>query len=342
MGDNDDGNFEFVSELNAGGGGTYDEVIDEEFTLQDELSSLRKKAKNKRKFEKLKRSNDESDGKGSESDEDINEGSDNELNVQSLIRDLHKRTKCLQRQQQLLLFNHFQTKDKETGNARISLVADQFIMPPPSSSLAAIKTDENDRSTSLLIHSIGSHISDYKVRFKTVYEEMGCPHVIVCCISATRANNVIKSLSKTFKCPIAKLFSKHFTVEEQRKMLASRHYPICVGTPNRLSKLLELGSLCMTEHTSLLVMDGYKDPKTFTVMSLNGVKEDLFNMIEKYAVSEFSHLKLAVVPATLNESERQSQSRENGNSSSNKGGKKTEHNLSNKSNKKRKQIKNDK
>ena len=138
MGDNDDGNFEFVSELNAGGGGTYDEVIDEEFTLQDELSSLRKKAKNKRKFEKLKRSNDESDGKGSESDEDINEGSDNELDVQSLIRDLHKRTKCLQRQQQLLLFNHFQTKDKETGNPRISLVADQFIMPPPSASLAAI------------------------------------------------------------------------------------------------------------------------------------------------------------------------------------------------------------
>lgn len=157
---------------------------------------------------------------------------------------------------------------------------------------------------------------------------MGCPHVIVCCISATRANNVIKSLSKTFKCPIAKLFSKHFTVEEQRKMLASRHYPICVGTPNRLNKLLELGSLCLSKHTSLLVIDGYKDPKTFTAMSLNGVKEDLFVLIEKYAVTEFEHLKLAVVPATADENDNDNgkeSSKESNKSSPNKGGGKGQH-----------------
>lgn len=48
------------------------------------------------------------------------------------------------------------------------------------------------------------------------------------------------------KCKIAKLFAKHFKVQEQIELLSKQYFPVAVGTPNRLSKLVELGALSLS------------------------------------------------------------------------------------------------
>lgn len=48
------------------------------------------------------------------------------------------------------------------------------------------------------------------------------------------------------KCKIAKLFAKHFKVQDQIDLLSKQYFPVAVGTPNRLSKLIELGALSLS------------------------------------------------------------------------------------------------
>ena len=48
------------------------------------------------------------------------------------------------------------------------------------------------------------------------------------------------------KCKIAKLFAKHFKVQDQIDLLSKQYFPVAVGTPNRLSKLVELGALSLS------------------------------------------------------------------------------------------------
>lgn len=42
-------------------------------------------------------------------------------------------------------------------------------------------------------------------------------------------------------CRIAKLFAKHFKIEEQEAFLRKEQARIVVGTPNRLEKLIDTG-----------------------------------------------------------------------------------------------------
>lgn len=59
---------------------------------------------------------------------------------------------------------------------------------------------------------------------------------------------------------MAKLFAKHFKIEEQSKDLQSRCVNIATGTPHRLSKLVECGSLRL-DRLKLLVLDAALDAK---------------------------------------------------------------------------------
>mmetsp|Transcript_25660 Transcript_25660/g.43794 ORF Transcript_25660/g.43794 Transcript_25660/m.43794 type:complete len:384 (+) Transcript_25660:223-1374(+) len=87
------------------------------------------------------------------------------------------------------------------------------------------------------------------------------PMILVVTLSARRSVELMKQLSNTFKLPIAKLFAKHMSVEDQVGLLKDgvggkgggggnkgggggnnkkrgRHYSLAVGTPGRLLKLL--------------------------------------------------------------------------------------------------------
>jgi hypothetical protein len=124
---------------------------------------------------------------------------------------------------------------------------------------------------------------------------VGAPTVVVICAAAKRAADVINLISKDIKCKIGKLFAKHFKVQDQVTALQQGHFPIVVGTPNRLSKLMELGALTLSE-TRLILVDLEMDAKAFSVLTLPEVCEDFYQLLCAPAVvQELCHLQFSLI-----------------------------------------------
>ena len=129
-------------------------------------------------------------------------------------------------------------------------------------------------------------------------EDRGSPVVLVICASAHRSTDIINSMSQGLKCKIAKLFAKHFKVEEQVDVLSKQTFPVAVGTPNRLAKLVELGALSLSR-TQLILVDDFIDEKQLTILTMPIVRDDFYNFLYKYVLSELSHIKLTLVKGSL-------------------------------------------
>eukprot|EP01132_Coremiostelium_polycephalum_P004811 gene4811-5997_t len=89
----------------------------------------------------------------------------------------------------------------------------------------------------------------------------GAPLVVIVTCSATRAigiSKIINDIAHTVK--VGLYFAKHKKVEEQAELLNKFPVRIIVGTPNRLQKLVENGSLKLKGST-LLNSDKVKDEK---------------------------------------------------------------------------------
>ena len=128
---------------------------------------------------------------------------------------------------------------------------------------------------------------------KSVSDVNGCPLVIIVSISAIRCSEICQIISSQIHCKIAKLFAKHIKIPEQIEMLNNSRYPIAIGTPNRLCKLLEYGALQLVK-TKLLIIDTFADKKDFTVVTLPGVSNDFTLFMEKY-IATYPEVKLCCV-----------------------------------------------
>ena len=120
---------------------------------------------------------------------------------------------------------------------------------------------------------------------------IGCPRCVVISMSALRCCALVQKLRENgAPTPVAKLFSKHMKISDQKKLLATTAFDIVIGTPNRLAKLLsgidtdaskkedvlENGSALSLSNCELLVIDAtYKDAKKFSILSLKDVTNDL-------------------------------------------------------------------
>eukprot|EP01114_Cavostelium_apophysatum_P023886 TRINITY_DN9149_c0_g1_i1.p1 TRINITY_DN9149_c0_g1~~TRINITY_DN9149_c0_g1_i1.p1 ORF type:complete len:281 (-),score=46.06 TRINITY_DN9149_c0_g1_i1:544-1386(-) len=84
----------------------------------------------------------------------------------------------------------------------------------------------------------------------------GAPSLIILVISADRGETLCRSLSSWgFKVPIAKLWAKgQGKPQQQAATLKSKPVNIVVGTPNRISKLIELEALSLS-HLKYVVFD---------------------------------------------------------------------------------------
>lgn len=111
------------------------------------------------------------------------------------------------------------------------------------------------------------------------------PMVIIVCSSALRAVAVLKEIS-SLNLRVAKLFAKHMNVDDQVNMLASNSYPIGVGTPNRLLKLIQTDgederSALSLDFTELVLIDCQEDKKNFTVCTMNDTAPDMMKLIKE-------------------------------------------------------------
>ncbi len=100
-----------------------------------------------------------------------------------------------------------------------------------------------------------------------------------------RANDLAKELRVRLPNQrTAKLFAKHLKVKEQADTLQKEFNALVVGTPNRLSKLLECGALSLG-NARLLVLDAsFKDTKEFTLLTLPGVAKDVALLMKEHVL----------------------------------------------------------
>ncbi|KAK4682766.1 Protein cms1 [Podospora pseudoanserina] len=84
----------------------------------------------------------------------------------------------------------------------------------------------------------------------------GAPHTLVVSAAGLRAADTVRAL-RTFQKKgntVAKLFAKHFKVEEQVAFLQKNRSGMAVGTPQRLIDLIENGALA-TSHLKRIIVD---------------------------------------------------------------------------------------
>lgn len=136
-------------------------------------------------------------------------------------------------------------------------------------------------------------LPQFQHEMNVIPPEKGCPSVIIVCSSAIRSVAVIHSISKIFSCKIGKLFAKHFKVHEQVEAL-QKHFPIVVGTPNRLNKLIELGALSMTR-TCLVLIDLAEDTKKFHILNHPSICPDVYEWLSSHVAPIQSQLKIGLI-----------------------------------------------
>ena len=109
------------------------------------------------------------------------------------------------------------------------------------------------------------------------------PVVVIVCMSAIRAIEVIKEECKSFHplCKIGKLFAKHFSVEEQRTYLGENEVRVAVGTPHRLSALMADGSISLS-HLKLVILDVKPDAKGRNLVESNDTSRDLSVLLHNH------------------------------------------------------------
>lgn len=88
--------------------------------------------------------------------------------------------------------------------------------------------------------------------------------------------SALKEFSTTAK--VAKLFAKHFKIEDQIYFLEHEAIHMGIGTPNRLQALIEQGHLKL-DNLELVVIDTERNPKKFNIFDIQEVRTDLFNFL---------------------------------------------------------------
>ncbi|KAI9487243.1 MAG: U3-containing 90S pre-ribosomal complex subunit-domain containing protein [Benjaminiella poitrasii] len=112
--------------------------------------------------------------------------------------------------------------------------------------------------------------------------QLASPVVLVITHSAIRSVNLVRALKEfNSTAKIAKLFAKHFKIEEQIRFLEQDAIHIGVGTPNRLSALVEQEHLKL-DNLELVVIDTERNAKSFNIFDIQEVRGELFKFLGQF------------------------------------------------------------
>ncbi|KAL2180874.1 U3-containing 90S pre-ribosomal complex subunit-domain containing protein [Thermothelomyces heterothallicus CBS 202.75] len=94
-------------------------------------------------------------------------------------------------------------------------------------------------------------------------KKAGSPHTIIVAGAGLRAADLVRAVRKFQKKgnTVAKLFAKHFKLEEQVSFLQKSRTGIAVGTPQRLIDLIENGALSIKDLKRIVVDASHIDQK---------------------------------------------------------------------------------
>ncbi|KAG0272076.1 hypothetical protein BGZ95_012178, partial [Linnemannia exigua] len=114
----------------------------------------------------------------------------------------------------------------------------------------------------------------------------GAPVVLIISASGIRAVEVIRALPLFAEAAkVGKLFAKHLKVSEQVYFLENTCTHICVGTPNRVDKLIADGVLDLSR-LELVLIDAHMDIKKRTILDIQEIRVDLFKMLGLEALED--------------------------------------------------------
>ncbi|KAI8640187.1 U3-containing 90S pre-ribosomal complex subunit-domain containing protein [Parasitella parasitica] len=110
---------------------------------------------------------------------------------------------------------------------------------------------------------------------------LASPVALIVTHSAIRAVDLCRALKEFGStAKVAKLFAKHFKIEDQIWFLEHESIHMGVGTPNRLQALVDQGHLKL-DNLELLVIDTERNAKKFNIFDLQEVRTDLFQFLGK-------------------------------------------------------------
>ncbi|XP_069010288.1 protein CMSS1 [Embiotoca jacksoni] len=139
-------------------------------------------------------------------------------------------------------------------------------------------------SSNDLTHSLSSYLKQVCPKWAKIqkqHKEKSCVALLIVCSSALRTIELIKQLT-TFKgeAKVMKLFAKHIKVEEQVKLLQKGVTHVGVGTPGRISALIEKEGLNL-EGLRYLVLDwNWRDQKLRRMVDIPEVKLDFMKLLD--------------------------------------------------------------
>ncbi|PHH88686.1 hypothetical protein CDD83_7199 [Cordyceps sp. RAO-2017] len=116
-------------------------------------------------------------------------------------------------------------------------------------------------------------LSDFTAKpesLKAAPKKNGSPHTLIVAGAGLRAADIVRAV-RTFSGKdnaVAKLFAKHIKVDEQVAFLQSRKTGIGVGTPARLTELIDNGALSLDNLQRLVVDASHIDQKKRGIMDM--------------------------------------------------------------------------
>ncbi|KAF9159209.1 hypothetical protein DFQ27_001499 [Actinomortierella ambigua] len=114
----------------------------------------------------------------------------------------------------------------------------------------------------------------------------GSPVALILSPSGIRCMDVIRALPAFQEvAKVGKLFAKHLKVPEQAHFLENTVTHICSGTPNRVEKLIQDDALKL-DRLELIVLDCFKDAKQRTILDMQEIRVDLFNLLNSQPIMD--------------------------------------------------------
>ncbi|XP_072252784.1 protein CMSS1 isoform X3 [Leuresthes tenuis] len=139
-------------------------------------------------------------------------------------------------------------------------------------------------SSNDLTHSLSSYLKQVCPKWAKIqkqHTEKSSVVVLIVCSSALRTIELIKQLT-SFKgeAKAAKLFAKHIKIEEQAKLLQKGVTHIGVGTPGRISALIEKEALNLQALRYLVLDWNWRDQKLRRMVDIPEIKLDFMKLLD--------------------------------------------------------------
>uniref|UniRef100_A0A4W6D9J3 Cms1 ribosomal small subunit homolog n=1 Tax=Lates calcarifer TaxID=8187 RepID=A0A4W6D9J3_LATCA len=144
-------------------------------------------------------------------------------------------------------------------------------------------------SSNDLTHSLSSYLKQVCPKWAKIqkqHTQKTSVVLLIVCSSALRTIELIKQLT-TFKgeAKAVKLFAKHIKIEEQVKLLQKGVTHIGVGTPGRISALIEKEGLNLQALRYLVLDWNWRDQKLRRMVDIPEIKQDLMKLLENGILS---------------------------------------------------------